>query len=105
MVVLKIYQLNKTDFDIDVLQRQLTPLQNYIKPNCVVGFYTNTNNSALFVEMQYIMAPQVISNKTTADTLLLIQFTGNKIKRFDGYRIIAQNGDHGKQVSLVTKTK
>jgi hypothetical protein len=55
--------------------------------------------------MQYIMAPQIISNKITPDTLLLIQFTDKKVAVFDHYRIIVQNQDKGKMVSLITKDK
>ena len=103
MVILKIYWLNKTDFDIDVLDRQLKPLQTYIKPNSAIGYYTNINNSVLFMEMQYIMAPRNIQEKITPDTLLLIQFTNEKIKTFEHYRTIVQNHQDGRTVSLITR--
>ena len=104
MLIAKIYQLNKTDFDMDLLAKQLTPLQSHIKPNCSIGFYNNSNDPALFVEMQYVMAPQVISNKITPDTLLVIQFNNKPFKTFPDYRVIAQNQDNGRQISLITKT-
>jgi len=103
MVIAKIYQLNKTDFDMDLLAKQLAPLQSHVKPNCSIGFYSNSNDPAFFVEMQYVMAPQVISNKTTPDTLLVIQFNNKPLKTFPKYRVIAQNQDNGRQVSLITK--
>ncbi|WP_299582682.1 hypothetical protein [Mucilaginibacter sp.] len=103
MIIFKIYQLNKIEFDIDILDKQLTPLQIYIKPNSAIGFYTNISNSVLFIEMQYIMAPLNIQNKITPDTLLLIQFPNEKIKTFDHYRTIIQNQQNGKIVSLITK--
>lgn len=105
MIVFKIYQLKKTEFDIDVLSKQLRPLQIFIKPNTTIGFYTSTNDPVLFVEMQYIMAPQNIQNKITPDTLLLIQFPNEKIKAFDHYRTIIQNQQNGRIVSLITKLK
>jgi|GEM_PF-2929292 len=104
MLIAKIYQLNKTDFDMDLLAKQLAPLQSRIKPNCPIGFYNNSNDPALFVEMQYVMAPQVISNKITPDTLLVIQFNNKPFKTFPDYRVIAQNQDNGRQISLITKT-
>ncbi|WP_295795013.1 hypothetical protein [Mucilaginibacter sp.] len=104
MVIAKIYQLNKTDFDMDLLAKQLTPLQSHIKPNCSIGFYNNSNDPALFVEMQYVMAPQVISNKITPDTLLVIQFNNKPLTTFSNYRVVAQSQDNGRQVSLITKT-
>lgn len=103
MVIAKIYLLNKTDFDIDTLGKQLAPVQKYIQPNCAVGFYDNTSDPALFVELQYITAPRVISNSLTPDTLLLIQFNSKPIKTFDHYRVIAFSHDNGRQVSLITK--
>ncbi|MCO5948748.1 hypothetical protein [Mucilaginibacter flavidus] len=103
MVIAKIYQLNKTDFDMDLLAKQLTPLQSHIKPNCTVGFYNNSNDPALFVEMQYVMAPQVISNKITPDTLLVIQFNNKPLNTFTNYRVIAHNQDNSRQISLITK--
>ncbi len=104
MVIIKINQLNKIDFDLDLLGRQLIPLQSYIKPNCPIGFYTNSKNSTLFVEMQYLMAPQAINDNITPDTLLLIQFNSQPTKKFDHYRIIAQNKDKEREVALITKT-
>ena len=103
MVILKIYWLNKTEFDMDVLDKQLKPLRIYIKPNSAIGYYTNINNSVLFMEMQYLMAPLDIRNKITTDTLLLIQFPNEKIKTFEHYRTIIQNQQDGRIVSLITK--
>ena len=103
MVILKVYWLNKIDFDIDVLDKQLRPLQTYVKPKSAIGYYTNINNAELFMEMQYIMAPLNIQNKTTPDTLLLIQFSSEKIKTFEHYRTIIQNRQDGRIVSLITR--
>lgn len=104
LVIAKIYQLNKIDFDIDTLGKQIAPVQKYIKPNCAIGFYDNTSDPALFIELQYLAAPRVISNSLAPDTLLLIQFNSKPIRIFDQYRIITESQDNGRQVSLITKT-
>lgn len=104
MVIAKIYQLNKTDFDIDTLDKQLSPIRSYIKPNCRVGFYQNTDDPTLLVELQYVTAPRIISNSLSPDTLLLIQFTNKPVKTFDHYRVITQNQDNGREISLITKS-
>ena len=57
MVIFKIYQLNKTDFDLDILGKQLKAIKSYIKPNCTIGFYDNTSDPTLLVELQYEVAP------------------------------------------------
>ena len=105
MVVFKLYQLNKTDFDIDVLTKQLAPLPKYIKPNSTIGFYINNNDPQLFMEIQYVMAPQIISNTVVPDTILLIQSKSGVVKPFEHYRTIIQNQDNGRIVSLITKGK
>ena len=103
MVIAKIYLLDKTDFDIDTLYKQIAPVQKYIKPNCAIGFYDNTSDPTLLVELQYVAAPHIISNSLIPDTLLLIQFDNKPIKTFEHYRVIVQNQDNGRQVSLITK--
>ncbi|MEO6631264.1 MAG: hypothetical protein ABIN13_06060 [Mucilaginibacter sp.] len=103
MVIAKIYLLDKIDFDIDTLGKQLAPVQKYIKPNCTVGFYDNTSDPTLIVELYYLAAPHVIINSLNPDTLLLIQFNSKPIKTFEHYRVITQNQDNGRQISLITK--
>jgi len=105
MVILKLYQLNKIDFDIDILAKQLAPLPKYIKPNSTIGLYTNNSDPQLFMEVQYIMAPQIVSNTSVPDTILLIQNKAGLVKTFEHYRTIIQNQDNGRIVSLITKDK
>lgn len=105
MVIFKLYQLNKIDFDIDVLTKQLAPLPKYIRPNSTIGLYTDSNDPQLFMEIQYIMAPQIISGTPAADTILLIQGKAGLAKTFEHYRTIVQNQDNGRIVSLITKIK
>jgi hypothetical protein len=99
----KLYQVNRISFDIDLLANQLAPVKKDITLNSSIGFYTNYGNSDMYIKTQYLLAPCVVLNKLTPDTLLILQNKADTVKQFNNYRTISQNQNG--TVSIITKVK
>jgi hypothetical protein len=100
----RLYQLNKTNFDIDILGNQLAPIKKLLPSDASVGFYTN-RPSAMFIETEYIMAPLVLQNRLDCDTILTIRDTTIKTYDFRGYKAICTTKQGVLIVSLMIKNK
>ena len=105
LLVFKLYNLNNINFDIDLLDKQLTPIKKYIKPNSSIGFYSTAGYGGLYMAIEYVMAPDIIINNLNLDTLLVIKKKGSILQHLEHYHPIIQNEDGDRSVSLMTKIK
>jgi hypothetical protein len=105
LVIFKLYNLSKINFEIDELAKELAPFQRSILPGSSIGFYTDHDLPGLYMAVEYVMAPKIILNRSNTDTLILVQSKANPVKLNWHYRTIARNEDDGKIMSLIARVK
>lgn len=107
LVFFKVYNLNKTDYSVDILKKQLMPLQQYIRPGSKISFYADTEYNRLYIPTQYLLAPHIFSNNPQADSMILIQHKSKNIPllTIDHYQVIKQTVINQRAISLITKIK
>jgi hypothetical protein len=106
IVVVKVYHINKiTSFDIDRLDKQLTPFKSFIKPGSRVGYDVHTKYGGIFMAVEHVMVPTLLSLDMTADSMIVLRDKNDTLKTFPKYRIISQNTDKDRIAELIEKIK
>lgn len=105
MMSYKIWKINRIDFDLDVLDKQIQPIKKSIQPRTAVGIYMPDGDATFITQLQYVLAPVFTSEKITADSLIYIQRPGQPLKIMANYRMINQTDFKGITISLITKVK
>jgi hypothetical protein len=105
MLGFKVYHINKIDFEIDLIKKQLKPIKDHIKPGSTVGFDVTTRYAASFMVMEYVMAPQVLVLNSSPDSVIIMQDKTDKLPDVKHYQIITQSIVGEKEILLILKIK
>jgi hypothetical protein len=104
LLVIRVYNLKRTNFDIDNLAAQLARFSKYLKPYGKIGFVDNTQGAVSVMAVQYILVPHIIVNNLSPDTLLLVQYKGGKSVPGD-HKIISWYAYKDKVILLAIRAK
>jgi hypothetical protein len=106
LIAAKLFYINRISFDLDSLSGQLDPIKKCIKANTVVGYKGSKSEETLYGPVSYIMVPQIVVQNFEKDTLIMIQDKADSIATPPGnYRVLSQNVDGNRVVSLICKNK
>lgn len=103
MIAVKLYHINRISFDLDRLEKQLTPFKKLIKPGSRVGYDVQTKYKSMFMAVEYTMAPKVISLDMKADSMIVLHDKADSLKTFPKYRVISRNIDGDRVAELIQK--
>lgn len=102
----KIWKLNHVKFDLDVLDKQVQPIKKSIQPGTTAGIYAINGDAAFIIQLQYVLAPVLTTDKNTADTLIYIHTQQQDLSTtMVNYRVIKQTDYKNMVIALITKAK
>ncbi|MDB5017718.1 MAG: hypothetical protein JWQ84_2550 [Mucilaginibacter sp.] len=106
LVIFRVCSLHKQHFDdTDVVNREIDPFKKYFTPGNNIGFDDRTENAGLYMTMEYVVAPRIISGRSNTDTVILTETKGDKLINIPNYRTIAKSEYDNRIISLITKVK
>lgn len=105
MIGYKIWKLNRIDFNLDIWTKELQPIKQNMLDGSEVGVYDSIKNPARIPQLQYVLAPVIISDRTTADSLLFIRPMAQALDLKGNYTLIKEVTVQDVIISLAVKKK
>lgn len=105
LIVSKYFYINKVQLDVDVLTKQLDPLKKSAQLYTRIGYKSSPRYESIYGPVTFVMVPYIVEQNSIPDTLIVIKDKGELINGLNNYRVISQNSEGERIVSLMCKIK